>query len=89
MTCPHCNLKNTSVVIDARITVNKIGESKRRRRQCQICKSRFTTYEFAAQRPRRNAPGRGKTVNKKVKPNPEPPRGMPAWLQRIQALLAQ
>lgn len=43
MNCPHCS--NTShKVIDTRDT----GDSIRRRRQCQKCGQRFTTYENIA-----------------------------------------
>ena len=41
MQCPYCNYKE-SKVIDSRHTDI---ESIRRRRECESCKSRFTTYE--------------------------------------------
>ena len=41
MQCPYCNYKE-SKVIDSRHTDI---ESIRRRRECQSCKKRFTTYE--------------------------------------------
>lgn len=40
MNCPHCS-ETSHKVIDTRDT----GESIRRRRQCQKCGQRFTTYE--------------------------------------------
>ncbi|MDK2563075.1 transcriptional regulator NrdR [Romboutsia sedimentorum] len=41
MQCPYCNYKE-SKVIDSRHTDSK---SIRRRRECELCKKRFTTYE--------------------------------------------
>ena len=41
MQCPYCNYKESKVV-DSRHTDSK---SIRRRRECESCKSRFTTYE--------------------------------------------
>lgn len=41
MQCPYCNYKE-SKVIDSRHTDSK---SIRRRRECESCKMRFTTYE--------------------------------------------
>ena len=41
MQCPYCSYKE-SKVIDSRHTDSK---SIRRRRECESCKSRFTTYE--------------------------------------------
>jgi transcriptional repressor NrdR len=42
MNCPYCNNQET-FVIDSRESEN--GQSIRRRRVCQGCKRRFTTYE--------------------------------------------
>jgi len=42
MKCPYCGKPQTSV-IDSR--ESKEGHSIRRRRQCDICAKRFTTYE--------------------------------------------
>jgi transcriptional repressor NrdR len=44
MRCPFCNAEDTKV-IDSRL----VGEGKqvRRRRECNLCKERFTTYEVA------------------------------------------
>ncbi len=42
MKCPYCKSDNTSV-IDSRLSDD--GDSVRRRRQCQDCEKRFTTYE--------------------------------------------
>lgn len=41
MQCPYCNYKESKVV-DSRHTDSK---SIRRRRECEACKKRFTTYE--------------------------------------------
>ncbi|MEA3335639.1 MAG: transcriptional regulator NrdR [Chloroflexota bacterium] len=43
MICPHCGDLNSRVV-DTRST----GDGIRRRRECQICHRRFTTYENVA-----------------------------------------
>ena len=42
MQCPYCNYKESKVV-DSRHTDSK---SIRRRRECESCKKRFTTYEI-------------------------------------------
>ena len=42
MKCPYC-LKDTTAVIDSRETVD--GSAIRRRRSCESCDKRFTTYE--------------------------------------------
>lgn len=42
MKCPYCNHPDTKVV-DSRPTED--GTSIRRRRACEVCKKRFTTYE--------------------------------------------
>src|SRR5439155_21005069 len=42
--CPFCNADDTQV-IDSR--VSEEGDSIRRRRRCQVCNKRFTTYETA------------------------------------------
>lgn len=42
MQCPYCKYKESKVV-DSRHTDNK---SIRRRRECESCKKRFTTYEI-------------------------------------------
>ena len=42
MICPFCNTESTRVV-DKRESVN--GKSTRRRRECQKCGRRFTTFE--------------------------------------------
>lgn len=44
MHCPFCGAGDTKV-IDSRLTNE--GEAIRRRRECQICSERFTTYEAA------------------------------------------
>ena len=43
MKCPFCGL-DTDKVVDSRSSKN--GESIRRRRECQKCGQRFTTYEY-------------------------------------------
>ncbi|MCB0105466.1 MAG: transcriptional regulator NrdR, partial [Caldilineaceae bacterium] len=43
MRCPHCNGESHKV-IDTRDT----GDAIRRRRQCEVCGQRFTTYEHVA-----------------------------------------
>jgi transcriptional repressor NrdR len=43
MRCPHCN-GDSHKVIDTRDT----GDAIRRRRQCEVCGQRFTTYEHVA-----------------------------------------
>jgi transcriptional repressor NrdR len=42
MKCPYCKSDNTAV-IDSRLSDD--GDSVRRRRECQDCEKRFTTYE--------------------------------------------
>ena len=42
MKCPYCKADNTGVV-DSRLSED--GDSVRRRRECQACGKRFTTYE--------------------------------------------
>ncbi len=42
MKCPFCKMADTSV-IDSRLSED--GDSVRRRRECQACAKRFTTYE--------------------------------------------
>ncbi len=49
MKCPFCNAEDTQV-IDSR--VSEEGDSIRRRRRCQVCNKRFTTYETAELRRR-------------------------------------
>ena len=43
MKCPYCGA-DTDKVVDSRSSKN--GESTRRRRECQKCRQRFTTYEY-------------------------------------------
>ncbi|MGY0399118.1 MAG: transcriptional regulator NrdR [Ostreibacterium sp.] len=43
MNCPFCNIENTRVV-DSRIVPE--GNKVRRRRFCESCEQRFTTYEI-------------------------------------------
>ncbi|MBU0706465.1 transcriptional regulator NrdR [Patescibacteria group bacterium] len=45
MNCPKCKAAETKVV-DSRVTEN--GRVIRRRRECEKCESRFTTFERAA-----------------------------------------
>jgi transcriptional repressor NrdR len=44
MRCPFCGAQDTKV-IDSRLAGE--GEQIRRRRECAVCKERFTTYETA------------------------------------------
>ncbi|GLS27879.1 transcriptional regulator NrdR [Marinibactrum halimedae] len=44
MHCPFCGAEDTKV-IDSRLVAE--GDQVRRRRECQSCKERFTTYEVA------------------------------------------
>jgi transcriptional repressor NrdR len=44
MRCPFCSEEDTKV-IDSRLVAE--GEQIRRRRECQTCTERFTTYETA------------------------------------------
>lgn len=44
MHCPFCNAQDTKV-IDSRLVAE--GEQVRRRRECNMCGERFTTYESA------------------------------------------
>ncbi|MCK5460811.1 transcriptional repressor NrdR [Candidatus Gracilibacteria bacterium] len=44
MKCPSCSFENTKVV-DSRIS--DVGTSIRRRRECEKCEFRFTTFERA------------------------------------------
>ncbi|NME36111.1 MULTISPECIES: transcriptional regulator NrdR [Fusobacterium] len=47
MRCPFCNSSDTKVV-DSREFIN--GNSIKRRRECLVCKKRFTTYEKIEER---------------------------------------
>ena len=44
MRCPFCGTQDTKV-IDSRLSGE--GDQVRRRRRCEVCKERFTTYETA------------------------------------------
>ena len=44
MRCPFCGAEDTKVV-DSRLAGE--GDQVRRRRKCEVCKERFTTYETA------------------------------------------
>lgn len=44
MFCPFCQAQDTKV-IDSRLVAD--GSQTRRRRSCEVCKSRFTTFETA------------------------------------------
>lgn len=44
MHCPFCGAEDTKV-IDSRLTAD--GASVRRRRECNVCNERFTTFEMA------------------------------------------
>lgn len=47
MNCPFCNSSDTRVV-DSRDFIN--GNAIKRRRECTVCKKRFTTYEKVEER---------------------------------------
>jgi transcriptional repressor NrdR len=49
MRCPFCDTERDKVV-DSRASDG--GRSIRRRRECQACRRRFTTYEHVEQKPR-------------------------------------
>jgi transcriptional repressor NrdR len=44
MFCPFCSVQETKV-IDSRLVAD--GNQVRRRRECTVCKERFTTFEMA------------------------------------------
>ena len=48
MRCPQCDATDNRVV-DTR--TSRGGRAVRRRRECTVCKSRFTTYEYIEERP--------------------------------------
>ena len=48
MICPHCGHENTRV-IDSRL--NRERNTVRRRRECEVCGFRFTTYESIEELP--------------------------------------
>ena len=87
MTCPHCNEKKApSKILDSRMTNTRNGERKRRRRECQFCGGKFTTYEYVDLYPSRHSGP--PSIRKKKKPGP---RGHSRhsktsesnWLQRL------
>lgn len=83
MTCPHCNMKKApNKILDSRMT----GDKKRRRRECQFCGGKFTTYEYVDLYPNRNC--RPPCIPKKKKPGPKArPQKKPTsesnWLRRF------
>lgn len=46
--CPLCGSMASLIVIDSRELPREFGI--RRRRECMLCKGRFTTYEFMKRR---------------------------------------
>jgi len=48
MRCPECDATENRVV-DTR--ASRGGRAVRRRRECTVCGSRFTTYEYVEERP--------------------------------------
>ncbi len=48
MRCPHCDATENRVV-DTR--ASRGGRAVRRRRECTVCDTRFTTYEYIEERP--------------------------------------
>ena len=83
MTCPHCNEKKApNKIVDSRMT----GDKKRRRRECQFCGGKFTTYEYVDLYPSRHSGP--PSIQKKKKPGPRArPKMKPTsesnWLQRL------
>jgi len=45
--CPFCSAEDTKV-IDSRLVAG--GDQVRRRRECLVCETRFTTYEYVEER---------------------------------------
>lgn len=60
MRCPFCGALDTKV-IDSRLHGD--GDQVRRRRECTVCKDRFTTYETAELNLPRVVKGDGRRVN--------------------------
>ena len=60
MRCPFCGAQDTKVV-DSRLHGD--GDQVRRRRECTICKERFTTYETAELNLPRVVKSDGRRVN--------------------------
>ncbi len=60
MRCPFCGAQDTKVV-DSRLHGD--GDQVRRRRQCTVCKERFTTYETAELNLPRVVKSDGRRVN--------------------------
>ena len=60
MRCPFCGAQDTKVV-DSRLQGD--GDQVRRRRECNICKERFTTYEAAELNLPRVVKSDGRRVN--------------------------
>ena len=48
MRCPNCDASENRVV-DTR--TSRGGRAVRRRRECLVCETRFTTYEYVEERP--------------------------------------
>jgi len=89
MRCPFCLADETSV-IDSRLSED--GDSVRRRRQCEVCKERFTTFERAELR----LPAVIKSDNRREEFNEEKLRGgllralekRPVDVGKVDAILA-
>ena len=60
MRCPFCGVQDTKVV-DSRLHGD--GDQVRRRRECNVCKERFTTYETAELNLPRVVKSDGRRVN--------------------------
>jgi transcriptional repressor NrdR len=60
MRCPFCGAQDTKVV-DSRLSGE--GDQVRRRRECTVCKERFTTYETAELNLPRIVKNDGRRVN--------------------------
>jgi transcriptional repressor NrdR len=44
MKCPYCQKDDQTKVVDSRSS--REGDAIRRRRECEVCNKRFTTYEY-------------------------------------------
>lgn len=87
MTCPHCKLKNTSIVIDARMTMHLSREKKRRRRECRLCSERFTTYECVDLKPSRHSSKNNLRAGRKLGSKNKTTKSN--WLSKIKKYLSQ
>lgn len=90
MKCPYCNSLKTRV-INSRLTTDQ--SSIRRRRECESCQSRFTTFEYVEKTPilvikrdgTRQAFNREKIINGLLKSCEK----RPVAFERLQELVAE